>query len=817
MKYFENFVRFFKPDWQNRLLNYFEPREAMKEPLIAVIGDKWRFLVPKSDIGNNKLSELKVELWGDISETCVPEYGVVKRNIAYIRRQQSELYYDMVIKINNSPSDIWKQFSLVSENGKELFGTFQSQTTNFDDYCEELKEWFEAYPHTRVDCYRDGNLLYIHAWENGNFKIKNEKIIVSLGKSNVLNTNTPTLTKVFAETYTRAAYYEYDLVIGNDITAGNVFSYETVVYTVTSADTPTTIKKQLLGTQNKIRYDEGDSILLNVSVGVTRTVNTNTPLITLLFDHTHAGNDYYKITVSNIQKGNIFQVLISTELPIFVNVSESDTISTVEALLNPDSGFLVVSYGSTVTVNAAAGIREDANTNNPSIYTENGIFYPSASVDKYKVFVGTSVRQGNIFTLNDVSVVADDSDTYITISQKLNLIDGLYFESANDFNCFAQKGLLYNDKNIANVEIISSPIKRIAEQYLCEIDFLGISTGKVYQIAINKYNNVNGDFDSIVAYSNYIKVEPTAKDTVMLRYSDNGKVFGSDYYENGIYQQIRIPLFFKNEKTETTQVLRQSVNDATIKGQIEIRKKHDFQIPAFGSWFHRSLQIALNSKKVFLNNKKYSLVEYSESDDIGAKKIKTGIGVFYEQDYLMKNYGGLWLDESNYLERISIKTSFNEKIICIVIYNDYFRKEITESGEVFLPVGEYHWKVLVTGAKGELSEMIIYKNGQLIENPVLIGYRWNKTENSIRCESGDCLIFEEVVTDSLIEYLTTNIESNIIEDSIDYVDENSTNMQPEYNINMLRPGKWRRRVDENGYYIEVYNSSNEWEIKHVLM
>ena len=101
MRHFENFVRFFKPDGQDRLANYYEPREPRLEPLTAKIGDTWRFFVPKSDVGLNRLQSeetiVKVELWGKVFTGCSYTDGVLGE-IGFLRRQQSELYYEMIIK-----------------------------------------------------------------------------------------------------------------------------------------------------------------------------------------------------------------------------------------------------------------------------------------------------------------------------------------------------------------------------------------------------------------------------------------------------------------------------------------------------------------------------------------------------------------------------------------------------------------------------------------------------------------------------------------------------------------------------------------------
>ena len=61
-KNFEHFIRFFKPDSEDREKNFYEPREPMIGELVAKIGETWRFLVPKSDIGLSDLDMIRVDL-----------------------------------------------------------------------------------------------------------------------------------------------------------------------------------------------------------------------------------------------------------------------------------------------------------------------------------------------------------------------------------------------------------------------------------------------------------------------------------------------------------------------------------------------------------------------------------------------------------------------------------------------------------------------------------------------------------------------------------------------------------------------------------
>lgn len=820
---FESFVRFFKPDGQDRTKNLFEPTDAMTTPLIAKGGDNWRFLVPKSDVGTVNISDIRVDLYGKQQGSC-STYDLVQSGVGFLRRQQSELYYEMIIKVNNAPTvDTYKQFALVRENGKEVFGTFRSQETDFDKYCFELQEWLEAYPHTRVDVIKDGNLLKIRAWENGHFRIRNEKVNIGIGTSLELNANTPQLTKQFVETYSRAAYRTYDLVIGDDIEEGNIFQLKTTTYTAKKSDTAATIKAALLGTESKVKFLNTEPISLSVTLGVKKTVNTNTPQINYYYQNSSGGQDKYRIEVSDFQKGNIFQVLISSEAPITYTVQEGDTEATIESILNPDTGnVLSVSSGSTITVNAVAGVRVDDNTNLPKIYVENKQDFAALTVDKYRIFVGTSVRENNKFVLDSFEIVANEVDTYLTIAQKLGLVDGLYYEIATGqgFVCYAQKGGLYNSSNIADVQVISSPIRRVSGQYLCDVSIpINLPNGK-YNFVLNK---VVGESIEAIASSNFFEADDLTTDTALVRFADVGEVFGYEYFETGLCQQVRTGIFLKNEKLETTTIQRQSVNDASVKGDTQIRKKFDFTVKSGDSTYHRALNFALQHRLCFVNDKKISLIDYNHGDEIGAKKVKVATGQLYEDRYLMKNYGKLFLTEDNFKEKISVKVNFNEKIVAIVIYNDYFRQEILEEGEVFLPVGEYKWKAFVAGALGETTHLRIFQNGVKLNEFVLICGRWNKCKTLIRTYPSDSLSFIEVYKENNISNIDTTLETVNQYDSISsYVSEvgdislmNGV-IVPFEPLTESTEGQWRRAIDESGNYVIQVYASGIWETKHII-
>jgi hypothetical protein len=826
MRQFESFVRNFKLEG-DRYTNLFEPREPMIGDLILKPGEVYRYLTPKSDFGTHRLSNLQVGLYGIPNECGATEAELLVPNIGFMRRQQSELYYEMVIKVNNAPSDTWKQFALIRPNGQQLFGTFSSQQSDLSLYIRELKVWLETYPHTRVDCIPDGNLLKIRIWENGNFIIRNEKITVGLGTVSEFNTNTPTLTKQLFSTYNRPAYNTSDLVVGSDVTEGNIFTFGDVVYTATKADTAETVKATLLGSNKKVIINVGDSIPINAVVGSTRTTNTNTPMINLLYNDTTGGNDRYKVEVSNVQKGNTFQVTRSGLSPLQKTASDTDTKATIEAFFNATGGFLVVPTGTTVQGSAVPGVRIDENTNNPTIGTANTVLTPAQNTDKYRILIGTSVRKNNKFTLDGTVITADDEDTYLTIASKLNLIDGLYYEVAagQSFDAFAEKGDLYDEDNIADVQIISSPIRRISQQYLTEITLpVGYDYGiKQYQIAVSLYEYYEEfwEFKRILTVSNFFRVESNPQYTVMLKYADFGEVFGYEYFEEGINQQMRVPLFLKNQRYETTETQSQSVNNATVKGNVQMRKMFDFVVRGYPAWFHKAMQVALNSKLAFIDEKKVSLSSYDVTQDSGAKKIQAANGSLYEDRYLMTNYGKLFLDSDNYKEKISVITNFKGKILCVLLQNDLIYKEISEIGEVYMPVGEYGWRVWAGGAVGETIDMRIYQNGIRIHHVTLLCGRWNKLDSLIRCYPHDQLLFEEVNQDNQIDDIDSELETNIGYESVEYANEIGNQDQLNgYVAPFIAPfvvdeGNWRYTIEDGGLAIQQNVGDDNWVTKSI--
>lgn len=831
MRHFEGIIRNYNADDSiDRQKNLYEPREMRLGVLTMKEGDEPKYFTPKSDFGTTKITNLQVGLYG--YEDCTStEKSILVENIGYLRKQQSELYYEMVLKVNNAPDGItYKQFALLRPNGQELLGTYSSQETDLNTYIRGLMTWLEAYPHTRIDVVKDFNLLKIRIWENGNFRIRNEKITVGLGTVRVLNENLPTLIRQDKTTYSRPAYNTSDLVIGGDVTEGNIFTLDTTVYTATKADTSETVKAALLGSNTKVIINVGDVVPISAVVGTVRTVNTNNPTINLLYEDNLAGNDRYTVEVENVQKGNTFQVLRSGLSPLTIKAGATDTKATIEAFFNATGGFLSVPTGTTLTESAVPGVRIDDNTNNPSISISNSVLTPAQMTDKWKILIGTSVRKGNRYILDDLTITADDDDTYLTIATKLGLIDGLYFEIAEDgvFNSYAEKGSLYDEDNIADVQVISSPIRRISLQYLCEVKMPTGHRNKPLQISVSEYYYNDEDqawiFVKLLTVSNYFKIEENPMNTYMLKCAALGEVFGFQYFEEGITQQIRVPLFLKNNGYETTIEKSQSVNNATVDGDISMREVFDFDVMSQQSWYHKALQCMLRSNFVFLDEMKISLIDYNSREDRGAKRVQPGSGSLYRDRYLMKNYGKLFLSSSNYEEKFSVITNFKGKILCIVLKNDLISQEILEDGEIYLPVGEYRWKAWVGGAVGDTVDMQIYHNGQRIHYVSMQCGRWN-TLSLIRLYPHDELLFEEMNADRMpnVVQIDTTLETTIDYIEVEYTDEIGGDDELNGYVAPFIPtpattdGDWRDIIDGSGdLSTDKYDLENAmWVVKSI--
>ena len=832
MRLFDNPIRFYKlDDSEDRYKNYHEPRDMRLGVLTQKQGETIKFFAPKSDFEGIDIRTLQVGLYGEAFEDCASlGYQLLEDNIGFLREQQSRFYYEMVIKVNNAPSTTWKQFALLRPNGQQLFGTYTGQETDLDTYINNLKDWLEAYPHTRVDAYKEGNLIRLRIWESGNFIIRNEEITVGLGTVSILNENSPTLQRGTKTTYNRPAYNTYDLVIGSDVTEGNVFTLGDVTYTATKADSAATVKAALLGNNSKVVINVGDIIPINASVGTVRTVNTNNPTINDLYNDLLSGNDRYVIEVENVQKGNIFQVLRSGLSPLTIKASETDTKATIEAFFNSTGGYLVVPSGTVLTVSAVPGVRIDDNTNSPSISTANAVLTPAQMTDRWRIFIGTSVRKNNKFLLGESEVIADEDDTYLTIATKLGLIDGLYYEIEEDgvFSSYAERGALYDDENIADIQIISSPIRRISQQYLCEVTMPAGYAGKNLQIAVSEYSRNDEEqtwiFIRTVVVSNYIRIEVDPKETVMVRCSSLGEAFGFEYFEQGINQQMRFPIYLRNDGYETTLTKSQSVNDATVNGNTQLRPISDFQVLGYPSWLHKALQTWLRSDVVMLDEMKVSLINYEVSEDVGAKKIQSANGSLYKEIGIMKNYGKLFLDYDNFQEKVSIITNFKSKIICVILKNDLFCQEVFERGEIFIPVGEYRWKAWVGGAVGDTVDMRIYQNGTRIHHVTMYCGRMNMLPSLIRVYPHDELLFEEVSQENTtIVGIDTKTETTLSYESVDYVDEigdyDKLNgyVEPFVPPAETNAGQWRDRIDgDTNLSIEQNTDETGWVLKSII-
>jgi len=129
MRLFDIPIRFYKlDDSEDRYTNYHEPRDMRLGVLTQKQGETIKFFVPKSDFGTLDIRTLQVGLYGEAFEDCVSLGNqLLVTNIGFLREQQSRFYYEMVIKVNNTPST-WKQFALLRPNGQELMKLIQNLT-----------------------------------------------------------------------------------------------------------------------------------------------------------------------------------------------------------------------------------------------------------------------------------------------------------------------------------------------------------------------------------------------------------------------------------------------------------------------------------------------------------------------------------------------------------------------------------------------------------------------------------------------------------------------------------------------------------------
>lgn len=556
MNTYEHVICFEKADGTDT--GYFVAKQ-LHDSLQAQHGDVWRWLAPKSiaqgiDPRNLAIALIKnryVPACGDPAQT-----NAIRYTIGRIRQQESEKYVDFTIWIGSLPSPgNWKQFALQRASGQKVIGTFKGQQTTKAAYMQALKEFYESFPYTKVLCDVDGSKMRVRIWEkDGVFKLADEGLVVGLGQTDVTNTNSPSIARIPQGTHTYPTRDSYKLTVGASVQEGNVFKLGSKTLLAVAGDTAASIKAKLLGSADRYIVAHNSGVTVSTEQGSRTINNTNRLTIEVVFVETdeEEEEDKYFIRVSgSVQPGNVIQLSATGKTTKSYSVSIGDDTSDIENFFNAETGgYYIVSTGVIPVASYLPGIQRIANSNNPSLTLTDLQEIETYVVKRWQIVIGPDVVAGNVFKVQGQNYTAKDGDTDLLVAAAFGY-DSVSFTietpTSETPSVYATQGYMYNENNIADVTISEGPRLARSSQFVVEAEFpCDIEPGS-YQLGII---DQRPDDPVLVSLGNYIQVKPKAQGE-LIEVAEEGDAFGFEYYENGLTQRLRFPVFINPPKQQS--------------------------------------------------------------------------------------------------------------------------------------------------------------------------------------------------------------------------------------------------------------------------
>lgn len=574
--------------------------------------DFWRVLIPKSALFGHSLSKIEpriVQLDTDCKGVWDGTFTDTEKR-ATIRKQLSEAYTEFTIKVNAYPTtQEYKQFALVRSSGEEVLGTVKATAQSIDEYAAKIQQAFEAYPFAKVLVKRNGTLLTVRVWNNTRFRLDDEEISVAIGTVTERNTNTPRLTASFIGTVSYPAQNSYQVNVEN-VEEGNIFTLNGVSYTVVDGDTSAEVIGALLSGQPRLIVDASTTVTQNAVKGSRYVINNNTPTLILTYVDTVSSNDRYAISVgSSIKAGNTYQISGGTTKTY--TATATDTQETIKAALATSGVYYTIPTGTAPTWSAIAGTQFVENVNTPRITLSDLQTIEAVDKNKYRVIVGSSVVKGNVFRLNDTTIIADSTDTADSIGIKLGLtadVDTIEVETGATVTAYALLGNLYTSEDVAEVEIVEQPRVLKSGQLVLEVNFTGLSSGTY---AVQLYDIASSE---AVAYSNPVRVSLSTIGTKVLEVADNYDANGFEYYEPGLTQIIRVPIHVGAVKQRTMENRIKLLGGGYRRTNTTIEDMQPLLTRAENAYFHKTLNLWLKHAHVWIDGQAYFVEgDYSET------------------------------------------------------------------------------------------------------------------------------------------------------------------------------------------------------------
>ena len=706
-------IRFYHGELEN-LYKFPEPDEIKARP-----GDVLRFLANKYEVGGTNYSDLRICLLPieRVPVTPILDRVPVVPAMGTVRTQTAESFTHFKFKVNSFVKDKYSQFVLKPENANPIFRPFGYAGDSMAELIENLTAHIEEQPNVFAITRANGSLMDVYLLNSDTFRLASS-LSVELGQVSQTNQNSPRMDWTFLGSEVKGANKDYRMILSGNIVEGNTFTFDSIQYVATKDTTPADVIQYFTGGNLINALDTAIPQLVFDPGSVTRN-NSNRPFISAFLDSISGPNDRYRINLTGSYfPGNVFTVSTSTRT-VSHTWAEGDSISSVEAILNPDSGgFFTVPIGTQVLVKSAPGQRTSANNNIVQFALETVNVYPAATIESYGVLIGSDVTKGNRYKIIDEDndfeklVVATSSDDNFTIANQFSGENGSYFvwqrKTGPTPPAFeVSPGYAYTDEDIMDVSMILQPTVLCSDQLVVEIIVPQDIPMDRYILAIRDSNS-----QTVKSLAGIIDISDHPY-TSLIEASDKSSVFGMNYIEEGLTQRIRADLALKVATPTITETAGMNIDGEEQSISTKIDYISSFSTLPIRENLARALMIMLKSAFVRINEDRVriselnfvALSEYDRSIEM------TGRATFLDE--YVTNYDRFTYPRtfSGSLAVISSEFTFGLRLF---VRNEAFTREVI--GVTSIPADGYFLEVVPAGpSKGFVKILIRDQVNVLVE------------------------------------------------------------------------------------------------------
>lgn len=710
-------IRFFYGDLENII------KEPFPDDIKARPGDMFRILVNKYEIGSTDYNSLRLCLMPAEfpSVTPIKDRIPVVENIGTIRKQMSESFTHFRLKLNSFVKDKYTQFILSTETGLPLFAPYSYSGDSATKMIQGFANHIEKSPSYIVRTKINGPIIDVYMIHNEHFRLASN-IKTELGSVSSVNQNTPSLSVVLLSTFLRGSNKDYAISISGTIVKGNSFTFNNQTYVAKAGDTSQNVIDFFTDT-NVINIPDSEAFSLLFDPGQVVRPNSRIPSIFASKTGTTGGIDSYKIGLAGqYEVGNVLTVFTSGRTISHV-VESGDTISSMEAIFNPDAGFFKVPENTQVSTKAIPGQQIVNNNNVVEFFLSILKVYPAQNVQRYGVSVGTDVVKGNEFSIvdesNDVDlkVIATSSDSVFSISEKLSGQQNPYFVydrvvNSGSIQFISNKGYAYTFEDMTDIVVTSQPTIPRPDQVVAEIifpEYDELERGR-YILAVR--SSIDGGIVSIASQIDFNDNEQSS----LIESSDVGNVFGFHYSEGGITQRFRMPLVIKQEISSITESMGTNIDGVEESINVKIGYMAPFSSRAMQLNSAKSTVIALKSDFVRVNDR---LVRFSDIEQISLSEYNKSCILKGSCEYIdeyVDNYNRTIYPRVFAGSNAVIRTE-NTFGLRLFLCNANFTKEI--STESAIPADGYFIETIAgTPGKGFIRILVRDQENVLVEMEV---------------------------------------------------------------------------------------------------